>query len=1069
MYNGKQVDLFGATSTTGSTDTSNGVTPTGYTTWDGTQYDLSSYNMSDLSSTKQNHINNMIQATLHTYKTHGLFPSLTIAQSAKESGWGPTSGLATKGKAMFGIKAGSSWTGKVYSGKTFEYNSSGQKYNITDGFRAYDSYNEGIIDRANFLKSNSRYSKAGVFTASTPEEQAKAFQAAGYATDPNYASGLISLINSNNLKRFDSPNPPKEASNNAGTGDEAMFDPMTTDDLIQAYGNNAGMDPGTTTTGGTTPGGIPTSMNNFAYYKQGDPTWNESLINGHSISKGGCGPTTLAMIATQLSGKIITPVTMAKAAEKAGHWKGMAYWDLFPWFGDKFGLQTKVIGSNDLKTAKSELSKGNVIAVSGKTVKKGSHTPYTSGHIVPFIRLDGSNKIIVNDSRGPEYAHAYEDSGLAQGTTNHMRQAWSYSGQIKIPSDIEVSGDYTGGGGVATGPQTTLDTGTSSGSAPQVDELGVFGQLSNAVSNLVASMYNGKQVDLFGATSTTGSTDSSGGGLTSGQDISGISDYEQAVWTYFTTRGYTPQATAGIMGNMYQESGVNPTAIQGGGKGPAAGICQWENINTGGARWGILKQYADSKGTDWKDLQTQLEYLEMELVGDQSKVKVDKYTSTLVNKRGGLQALKSMTDAEGAMYFFEETFERAGKPNYPRRKKAVADYMAKFGGTAGTGGGYSTIIEPMSRIINKDDIYYSQNDETWNTTIYDGNMISKSGCGPTTLAMIATQLTGAEITPDMIARAAYEDGVWSDSSSWDIFPWFANQFGLEYKAVGSNDVQGMNSLLASDYKVAVSGKLHDKTSQRSPFTTEGHIVPIVGVQGTRYMINDPRGAAYKGEYEIEDIINPNSDMRAAYGFKATSKTKDYLANSRFNPELLAKQQEKEIQAEEEAIVALGTSDNRQFNASELYKNAGMGEGTTTSINHNIIRTFKPESISQAVSKPVSDIDVSVLSKLKGITQNVTNSVNQESEMGYIKACLESLNIAVEELKSINENTKQTAENVSNIKIYSANEPINQNAIKNTTNDKLNRLGMPNGDKSGRVQSKDTQEYKIARLIASFKK
>ena len=1286
MYNGKQVDLFGSTSTTGTTDTSNSTTPTPAVTGSGTfpKYNLTEQQIKGLANIVQHeqpgvegrHAEASLMANLTDIKGDEYATTENLIKKV-------TGGWFAKGKSRF-----------ENPGNPEQISIDAVRSVLVEGKRTIPRYidehdcfsdltsttNNGtsfkVSDRSQYkphvTKIKNRYGSSGTFFT-FPNSKSDPFYYTSEANRQKWGDNCYSVGSSTdttvdiNTGMGDMLGVPEELLN-AGMGDALSIRELTNlygenagsegelsiRELTNLYGENAGMDPGTTTTGGTTPGGIPTSMNNFAYYKQGDPTWNESLINGHSISKGGCGPTTLAMIATQLSGKIITPVTMAKAAEKAGHWKGMAYWDLFPWFGDKFGLQTKVIGSNDLKTAKEELSKGNVIAVSGKTVKKGSHTPYTSGHIVPFIGLDGSNKIIVNDSRGPEYAHAYDDSGLAQGTTNHMRQAWSYSGQIKIPSDIEVSGDYTGGGGVATGPQATLDkvllvgdsltagikstlnakypnaqalgkpgkwamhwldslselpdpesvdtviqwlgingvgsnstnmtksqelltklkekytgkpifnmdifpttkdyssggqsgewwktsaqefnqgmntwtsangvhqlnatsgliledgfldptkavdgihftnegyqqvlsnieggfssynsslgsgsTGTSSGSTSQVDELGVFDQLSRAISNLVASMYNGKQVDLFGTTSTTtGTTDSSGGGLTSGQDISGISDYEQAVWTYFTTRGYTPQATAGIMGNMYQESGVNPTVIQGGGKGPAAGICQWENINTGGARWGILKQYADSKGVDWKDLQTQLEYLEMELAGDQSKIKVDTYTSTLVKKRGGLQALKSMTNAEDAMYFFEETFERAGKPNYPRRKKAVAEYMAKFGGTAGTGGRYSTIIEPMSRIIDKDEVYYSQNDENWNTTAYDGNMVSSSGCGPTTLAMIATQLTGAEITPDMIARAAYEDGVWSDSSSWDIFPWFANQFGLEYKAVGSNDVQGMNSLLASDYKVAVSGKLHDKTSQRSPFTTEGHIVPIVGVQGTRYMINDPRGAAYKGEYEIEDIINSNSDMRAAYGFKATSKTKDYLANSRFNPELLAKQQEKEIQAEEEAIVALGTSDNRQFNASELYKNAGMGEGTTTSINHNIIRTFKPESISQAVSKPVSDIDVSVLSKLKGITQNVTNSVNQESEMGYIKACLESLNIAVEELKSINENTKQTAENVSNIKIYSANEPINQNAIKNTTNDKLNRLGMPNGDKSGRVQSKDTQEYKIARLIASFKK
>ena len=225
VYNGK--DMFDAVmnpSTGTDTTTTGGTTPTGDASYNGTKYDLSVYNMDGLSDKKQSHINKMIHGTLHTYKTHGLFPSVTLAQSVQESGWGLTSGLATKGNAAFGIKADKSWTGPVYSSKTKEY-VNGKNITITDGFRAYNSIDESIIDRANFLKSNSRYTKAGVFSATTPEAQAKALKAAGYATDPNYASALTNLIKGSKLDRFDTPNPPKEASAGNGDGNTYLVSP----------------------------------------------------------------------------------------------------------------------------------------------------------------------------------------------------------------------------------------------------------------------------------------------------------------------------------------------------------------------------------------------------------------------------------------------------------------------------------------------------------------------------------------------------------------------------------------------------------------------------------------------------------------------------------------------------------------------------------------------------------------------------------------------------------------------------------------------------------------------------
>ena len=51
---------------------------------------------------------------------------------------------------------------------------------------------EAISDYIKLLTNNPRY--AQVASASTPEQAAHALQKAGYATDPNYADKLVSVI-----------------------------------------------------------------------------------------------------------------------------------------------------------------------------------------------------------------------------------------------------------------------------------------------------------------------------------------------------------------------------------------------------------------------------------------------------------------------------------------------------------------------------------------------------------------------------------------------------------------------------------------------------------------------------------------------------------------------------------------------------------------------------------------------------------------------------------------------------------------------------------------------------------
>ncbi len=133
-------------------------------------------------------------------RDHWVLPSVCIAQAALESAWG-TSAMMTKANACFGIKAGSNWKGKVYSSKTKECYAGIGFTTITGVFRAYDSLADSISDYYNLICNNSRYASA--VNNSNPRNTITAIKNAGYATDPNYISDVMAIINKYNLTKYD--------------------------------------------------------------------------------------------------------------------------------------------------------------------------------------------------------------------------------------------------------------------------------------------------------------------------------------------------------------------------------------------------------------------------------------------------------------------------------------------------------------------------------------------------------------------------------------------------------------------------------------------------------------------------------------------------------------------------------------------------------------------------------------------------------------------------------------------------------------------------------------------------
>lgn len=140
--------------------------------------------------------------------------------------------------------------------------------------------------------------------------------------------------------------------------------------------------------------------------------------------------------------------------------------------------------------------------------------------------------------------------------------------------------------------------------------------------------------------------------------------------------------------------------------------------------------------------------------------------------------------------------------------------------------------------------YYNQTDSRWNnhpyTSIGDSSQtIGKSGCGPTSAAMVVTAIKGT-ITPPEMGDLFVQYGYRSANSGtyWSAFRWVADVFDIGYQECSSLDTAV--DLVRNNNYVIVS-------CANGLFTTGGHFIVIVGIDGDTLKIYDPY--LYAGKFD----------------------------------------------------------------------------------------------------------------------------------------------------------------------------------------------------------------------------
>lgn len=170
--------------------------------------------------------------------------------------------------------------------------------------------------------------------------------------------------------------------------------------------------------------------------------------------------------------------------------------------------------------------------------------------------------------------------------------------------------------------------------------------------------------------SETASASTAGGGGTPA-DISGEANTAAAIFAFLSSAGYSDAGAAGIMGNMFAESGLNTKATN--PSSGAYGLCQW----LGGRKTALLN-YARGKGKNSYDLQTQLEFFQKEMVEQYSG------PTWSVNGTPLRTYLSQVTSVKDAEYWFLRKFERGSaaeiRQSEPKRLSKAQGYYNSFSG-----------------------------------------------------------------------------------------------------------------------------------------------------------------------------------------------------------------------------------------------------------------------------------------------------------------------------------------------------------------------------------------------------
>ncbi len=514
-----------------------------------------------------------------------------------------------------------------------------------------------------------------------------------------------------------------------------------------------------------------------------------------------------------------------------------------------------------------------------------------TGQLKPYKTLGNLNGAAVMLSNGRINEWGSTPVSINPQAVNYLREIVGFSGTITT-DDLSPMASYSG----LTVPDAVaaaMNAGVDMPLFTNTDIGAVIKTVKDKVSaDKIEAAYQ-HAIRFRGGTPVSTATSSNNAGCCAASSAGSITltgkDNTEKILSFFMNNGLTLAQASGFIGNMVQESGLNPASVQPSTttsdpnyvpkSGTGFGLVQW----TFPERQDPLVAFMKAKKVNMLDMGGQLGFVWEEI----NSPKWSKMLEILKTETDPIEAAITIHGRKGENIRtpsdnFRGYEESNDSPSDVRRvrggeAKRVYDLYvdnASIAPGAPTSAGTSTTASTSGCTGNTtgtgvaagDFVFYRQGDPQWGQKEYSGGSYAGNACGASAPAMVIATWKDKSINPYIV-------GEWikANSTPYDAaqMPRILENWGVKsqllfaYTGAPAGIKDSIDAALKAGNMVIVSG------AGAKPFTTAGHFIVLRGITPDgQYLIGDSAAPssgtdAYNQKPWDPNLIYGASDFRSA--------------------------------------------------------------------------------------------------------------------------------------------------------------------------------------------------------------